>query len=424
MKILIKYLVLILVLTSSSLLSAGDINSISFEGLKHTNEKWLLAQLECKRGANFNEKTYQRDLQYIKDLNIFLSVEGRIVEREGGFDIVFIIKESLYFYPILTWKRASDKYKIQVGGSYDHYLGMKGKIGGIIEYYDKFSFVLYHELPLHINQRTGHFFSMSKRATIEPVKLETSDHTIEFDLYTIGGGGYYHWKPRVVSKFGVQYFKESYYTDFKESPLYNKGLAVEFNKVQVSSGMKIDKRHYKEELLSGYAIEFEGEYIKTFEFKGIDGDFFKLSGSYKYFTSFINGKDNIGCKIFFGVASNGNIPLPPFVVDNFINVRGVGDRTVRGTAIIGANIEYRRRIIKHDYFYLQGVLFSDMVSVRPRLASIDTVFDNDNLSFGSGVGLRIQMRKFYHTVLSVDYSIPGLNVGGNGGFVFGVGQYF
>lgn len=420
----IRLSIIVLVLGFGINLNAKDIKSIQFEGLKKTNATWLASQLYCKTGQVFDQALFDKDIQYIKDLNLFLGVVGYTTESDGGYNLRIVIKEAIYLYPILSIEKAGDKYRGKLGASYDHFLGMKSKIGGFVSYYDKLSFVFYHDMPIHFNQKTGHYFSVSRRASVEPVKHEGGIHDIDFSLFTIGGGAYYHWRPRLTSNFGIQYFREAYLTQYTGSPLYNDGKDVPFNKFQISTGLKWDKTHYTEELLSGFYSEFNIEYIKTLEFEGNDGNFFKSNFVFKYFRNLFNKKDNLAFRFQFGIASNGNIPIPPFVIDNFTNVRGAGDRVLRGTGEVGFNFEYRFRVWKNPYFYLQAVAFTDATSLRPRLSTFEGTFKKSNLIHTGGVGLRMQLRKFYHIVLRVDYSIGVSNARDSQGLLFGVGQFF
>ena len=125
----------------------------------------------------------------------------------------------------------------------------------------------------------------------------------------------------------------------------------------------------------------------------------------------------------FGVSTNKDSPFVPFVLDNYINVRGSGNRVSRGTAEITINSEYRHTLWEHDLGAMQGVVFMDMSAWRPAAGHFSDMFeDKNNVTFG-GLGLRFYFRKFYNFIIRIDY---GVSVTGNKsrGIVFGAGQYF
>jgi hypothetical protein len=124
-----------------------------------------------------------------------------------------------------------------------------------------------------------------------------------------------------------------------------------------------------------------------------------------------------------GVSTNKDSPFVPFVLDNYINVRGSGNRVSRGTAEITINSEYRHTLWEHDLGAMQGVVFMDMSAWRPAAGHFSDMFeDKNNVTFG-GLGLRFYFRKFYNFIIRIDY---GVSVTGNKGrgIVFGAGQYF
>ena len=132
---------------------------------------------------------------------------------------------------------------------------------------------------------------------------------------------------------------------------------------------------------------------------------------------------NFANRLRLGVATNENSPFAPFVLDSYVNIRGVGNRVDRGTAMIIMNNEYRHSLTNWSKIATQAVLFSDWGTWRSPGGQLSDLTDSNNFQWFAGAGFRIIHKEIYNAVFRVDYGLNLLEKN-RSGFVIGVGQYF
>lgn len=95
---------------------AQSVERIVFEGLTKTDPQYLSALIDTKTGSLYDSLTVTKDVQYLKNLNLFFSVdyEKKIIES-GNYEIIFLIEEAVYLYPILVVSGFKDQLKLQIG---------------------------------------------------------------------------------------------------------------------------------------------------------------------------------------------------------------------------------------------------------------------------------------------------------------------
>ena len=145
-------------------------------------------------------------------------------------------------------------------------------------------------------------------------------------------------------------------------------------------------------------------------------------GELKFFKNFYN-RFNAASRIRAGFSTNKFSPFIPFLIDNYINVRGAGDRAARGSAELSLNLELRSTIFRNSWTALQLVNFLDYGSVRPGGNNLKSIFDSENIYSSTGIGLRIHLLNFFNAIFRLDYGIR-LHENSNGFIVLGLGQYF
>ena len=137
----------------------------------------------------------------------------------------------------------------------------------------------------------------------------------------------------------------------------------------------------------------------------------------------IGKRGNVSLHNRFGISTNNNSPFSPFVLDGFINVRGIGNRISRGTAEFIVNAEYRHTVWDHKWLYLQTAAFADLGTLRQPGDLIVDMFNYNEMNLFLGGGLRIHSKLFYKVIFRVDYSVNPIQPN-NHGLTFGVGQFF
>ena len=103
-----------------------------------------------------------------------------------------------------------------------------------------------------------------------------------------------------------------------------------------------------------------------------------------------------------GISTNKDSPFVPFILDNYINVRGSGNRVSRGTAEKTINSEYRHTLLERYWGAVQGVVFMDMSAWRPAAGSFSEMFkDKNNVTFAE-LGVRFYFKKFNNFIFRFD----------------------
>ena len=122
-----------------------------------------------------------------------------------------------------------------------------------------------------------------------------------------------------------------------------------------------------------------------------------------------------------GIATNDDSPFAPFVLDSYLNIRGVGNRVDRGTGSVVVNTELRYTLFDKRLLAAQGVGFFDFGSWRKPGGSFNDFTKSENMRAFSGLGFRLIYKRAFDTMLRIDY---GYDYNKNAGLVIGIGQYF
>ncbi len=419
-----KFSLLIFLLTTLFSYSQ-TITSIRFEGNKKSKEVFLRQNIYIQEGDKFDSLKVEESAQLLRNTNLFFDVQLKTTAlSQKKIEVVFILDEVITIFPIIANGGSSSRLNFKLGASDIHFRGRGQTIGFVYQYYDRHSFTFYQITPRHKNNRTGHEVFLGKYSTIEPLYF-TNGETVpfNFDNYHISAAGYYWWNRFLVSKVGGMLMQEVYKNrgdDINTSDWdFEPGQVINLFKYQVRTQLELQKTQYHYERRSGIHNLLHAEWIETPVYS--DATFLKISNDLKYMTKF-GKRHNLILKNTTGVASNKKSPFSPFVIDDFVNVRGIGNRVIRGTGLTSFNSEYLFTVLKHPLCFVQLASFFDLSYIRPPGGTLADVFKSDNTFTTAGFGLRFHSRKWYNTVFRVDYGI-NLKDPSKGGFVFGLGQY-
>jgi outer membrane protein insertion porin family len=416
-----KILILLAFITVNSFtLKATVIHSVNYEGLTKTKADFLNQLIKCKSGVEFDTLIIQEDEQTLRNLNLFFSVNSKSIfnDLQNGYDITFIIKEAKYVYPIFAVEGFDSQLKIQAGLSNLNWRGRRNTIGFVYQYYDRHSLSLYQKTPRHKNGKTGHELSLSKYSTIEPLYFDTITSNFNFDNYSVSAVGKFWINSKINFNIGgiLMYEKYEQRDDAFELPK----KSFNFLKYQIRSSLIYNYVNQHYEFFDGLNFKLYAETIQTKDYPM--ASFFKLTTQIKYFKRF-NKRGNFGVNYKIGVATNNESPFSPFVLDGFLNVRGIGNRVSRGTAENILNIEYRHTLFNKKYFTIQSAIFTDIGSLRQAGEKFETMFTASSMNYFSGIGIRIHSKYFYKSIFRVDYSVNLTDIN-HGGFSFGLGHFF
>jgi hypothetical protein len=334
--------------------------------------------------------------------------------------IEFHCLELFTLLPIVSFGGIRDNFWYQVGLLDYNLFGRGYTLGGYYRYYDRHSFALFLKAPHLFGKHWGAFVDIAKFSTLEPAYFSMGVVDYRVDRWNFTASINYNFSIYNSFEFGGGYLLERYSkNNFHQDRFFLVPTFREFSKYLLKFMVRNDYINYNYQYLTGFINDLNMESITTV---GYDDLFWKvLNISRIYFRPFATG--NFAFRLRLGVATNKDSPFVPFVLDNYINVRGSGNRVSRGTAEITINSEYRHTLWEHDLGAMQGVVFMDMSAWRPAAGHFSDMFeDKNNVTFG-GLGLRFYFRKFYNFIIRIDY---GVSVTGNKGrgIVFGAGQYF
>lgn len=397
------------------------LETIRFEGVTKTDTTYLTALIDCKIGAELDSSTLAKDLQTLKNLNLFFSVDHSLkISAMGKADLVFIIKEAVYLYPIISISGFKDQFKFQAGANQINFLGRAQSIGFLYQYYDRHSLSLFYTAPKHANGKTGHEVALAKYSTVEPLYFLDTVSSFNFDNYSVSLGGFYWLGKKIRLGLGGMYMWEQYEQIDNVEIGYQDDL-FSFDKFQIRLRTDYEGINQHYEFRDGISASFFSEMIQT---EGVpEASFFKATTRFKYFKR-IGKKGNLGIQNQLGISTNNDSPFAPFVLDGFINVRGIGNRVERGTAEFIINAEYLHTVLKRKYFIAQLTAFSDYGALRSPGASIGSIFKEQKTNLYAGLGIRLHSRFIYKTIFRLDLSTKIIQNDKKVAFTFGLGQFF
>ncbi|MFK8037995.1 MAG: POTRA domain-containing protein [Crocinitomicaceae bacterium] len=418
---MIKGILLAAFLSVGFFLKATIIDTIEFTGLTKTSESYIRSLIECKEGLPFNDSVRRLDEQTLNNLNLFFSVEStyQFLPLKKAYKVIFNIKESTYIYPIIDISGFQSVLKLQLGVNNINFKGEQKTVGFWYQYYDRHSFSIYHRVPRYKKQPFGHDLIISKYSTVEPLYFNDLTSIFNFDNYSVNLNGI-HWLSRFTNvQLGFTPIYEVYeQLDSVELNLPSREFS--FWKYRLNSSLNIKKIDYLYERLKGFKSTIYAESIQTHDMPNASFYMAKLTTVYHYL---IKKKGNLSWRHQIGISTNNFSPFSPFVLDGFMNLRGIGNRVARGTGIHFVNLEYRHLIINNNIFSTQIVGFADLGSIRPPAESINHLFNPEYTKTFAGVGIRIHSNKIYKAIFRIDYGIQ-LGKEFRGGLSFGIGQFF
>jgi hypothetical protein len=149
-------------------------------------------------------------------------------------------------------------------------------------------------------------------------------------------------------------------------------------------------------------------------------NFITVFNEFRYF-KVIGRRLNWANRLRAGLATNDENPFAPFVLDSYLNIRGVGNRIDRGTGSVVINTEVRYTLFNQRVLAAQAIGFFDFGSWRQPGGDIHDFTQTENMRAFSGLGFRLIYKRAFDTMLRIDY---GYDYNKNAGLVIGIGQYF
>ena len=394
------------------------IGSISFEGLNRTKQSYIAQFVECKIGDPIDSAQLELDRQRLTNVEVLSSATYQVLGEGEERDLVFICQELHTVLPIFSFGGIKENFWIQTGVS-DVNLGGRGnKLTTYYQYYDRSSLAAHLTFDRIKQSPWGVNVNLVKWATIEPLFFNSQQADYEYTNYTIGATGLYNFNFTDRIEFGGAFFTENY-QKLQETPIEGAPDEVDKNKILGKVSMTWNRVNYHFFYLIGWHVQLNAQTVQSLD---DDPAFYIMFNDFKKFHRF-GKKGNFASRLRLGLSTNEESPFAPFVLDSYLNIRGVGNRVDRGTGAIILNLEHRQTLCEREKFAIQAVAFSDMGSWRNPGGGFDDFTESDNLVLFAGGGFRFIHKKIYNAIFRIDYGI-NLQDSKVNGFVLGIGQYF
>lgn len=410
-----------LFLITSFSFAQNNIESINIKGLKRTKESFIKKIISLKTGDVLDSTYLRNDIKRLKRMELVAFADFTVSKTENNYAVEYNIVENFTIIPgfgIYTTNQEEVAYRVSL---FDfNFLGRNHIAGGFF-LHDVFdSYGIYYEAPFLFNKKWGLSINHINTKSFEPVFFENNTANYKYQNNSIELKAIY--QPNFYNRieFGGQYFTESYSFINAEIPSEIRLLNVKENQFAVKTLYNYTNLDKNYQYINGI------EYKTILQFISGEEDelnsFFLGRVEFKYFKR-VSDKGNFASRLQGYYATNNNSPFAPFVVDNNINIRGVGNTIDRGTAGVVFNTEFRYTLFEKGWFVLQGNTFVDTGVWRTPGGDFKQLIDGSTLRLHPGLGIRFIHKRIFNAAIRVDYGLGITNEQAKG-FVIGIGQYF
>ncbi len=395
-----------------------ELSRIEFTGNKKTKAKVLYNFLGLKPKKLYSADFIQEKVHFLYALNGIFSVSHTLTKLDDGSFLLSVhVEEQITTLPIVSFGLQQTNKWLQLGfvdlnvlGTGNellfYYINNQGRHGG--NAFFKWNRIKGKPINMGVNALSWN--------SIEPVRF---DNSTPFDYYftltQLGNEWTYIYKNRASITGGLSYLNEQY----KSVSLTSPGPALlQLNKIFSNVRIGYSTLEYESIYRNNYEIHVDYQHVYTIE-ENQNFNFLRLD--YRYFKK-IQTDAEVALKFSGGISSNFDSPFAPFVIDSYQNVRGVGDRVLRGTGILCGSIEWRKEVVTYKKIILQGVVFSDFATLR--LPGNEWTFNSQYMPFFNSVGLgtRLHYTKIYNAIFRIDYGYEYIQKSGQ--LLIGIGHFF
>jgi len=401
--------------------SKSSIQSISFEGAKRNKLSYLNHIAGLNTEENLSREEIELGLQRLKNIASIAEAYYQIDTLKEGLQLNYTIKERQTLLPILNFGGVEGNLWLRAGVIDNNW---QGKGHDLLAYYQntdrRHSGHFFYRNPNVKNSQWGYTFVINKWASLEPVFFD--EGTVNY-LYDNNGFGFTilrHIDRRRRIEIGSTFFVESY-RQADDQFLENPPGPVEF-----APKKWLLKLIYNKDFLNYdffYLTGHDWHLLYQDVFNTYDQTWFKSLRLQSRFFIRPAHKLNLAGRVRLAISTNEDTPFAPFVLDSFVNIRGVGNRIDRGTAQAIFNLEGRYSIFHKQKWASQAVIFSDLGTWRKPGGSFRELVMRKSFRHFVGAGIRLIYPKVYNAIFRIDYGIDIYDANQRG-FVIGLGQYF
>jgi hypothetical protein len=406
----------LLLLLNCWIIGALCAQTVQFEGLKRTKPTYLLKFMQWDKRIPTDSAGIANGAQRIRNTRFFNEVKSRVDIADGDTSIVFSCEEIFTALPIFELGASEGNKWIRVGIEDENGLGRGIRTVAFYQHNDRHSFVLKQYFPLVLKQ-WGVSYVAKNWSIKEPIPIQNNlmaynyiNRDVEilahyaFDIY------------RNNLELGAGYMHEIFDMSMDDSPV--RMISKNFKRYLIKGNHHFNFLNHNTFYVDGWSnkIQVLGSYF--LHDKSIFGSFLNEAMYFKK----LPAKGNLALRGRLAICNDVNAYLAPFVLDNYYNIRGIGNRIERGTAFVTLNLEYRQTVWENKSFGFQMVGFTDAGSFRRSGEQLNKMTMPDNLKLFAGIGTRLIFKKAYDCDIRIDYGW-GIH-GERHGFVVGLGQYF
>ncbi|ANW97509.1 hypothetical protein AXE80_11565 [Wenyingzhuangia fucanilytica] len=402
-------------------INAQVVSSIKYEGNYKTKTEVLKKLTSLKIGQELDYVTLNNDVTLFSRLPV-CNTSSYVVSSTGEdiCEVVYTIEETNTIIPTINfWTANNQQFAYQLGVKEFNFLGENKQIGAFYRNNGFHSFSVNYTDPFLFNATTGLSVTLQSLTSLEPLYFNNGSADYEYTNSSIEAMVIKRMSAAHTVNIGLNFFKEKYQYDsgFQSSEIPTR---LNENKFLIKTSFDYNKLVYYYQYVNGFRSLLNAQYVMPVDKNQMS--FYILWNDFFYYKQ-IKKNGNFATRLRLGIASNHNNPFAPFVLDNNLNIRGVGNIIDRGTAVAVLNVEYRYTIIDKDWFAMQTNVFVDAGNWRKTGGELKGLISKEGARIHPGIGLRFIHKKIYNAVLRIDYGTSIIN-GKEKGLVFGVGQYF
>ncbi len=400
------------------------IDTVRFEGLNRTRPDFLRQFLDSQAGQPYDSTQVAADVQALRNVGSLGTPSAELrTPHPDRHVLVFHVTEYAARVPYVTLGGLPSNVWFQVGSVDTNWLGRNYELGVYYRYDDRHSFGLHQSMPYLLGGRWGLSYSVDRLATRESAFF--SDGIVPYDVTRFSAIGLVRYELLRMPGTGLTsavelgggFLHEAYR---KSDPTTSPGPAEDtFWKYVLKAHLTQRDLNYHRHERVGFENVTKLQTVKTGEGPF---SFWKVLNIFRGYLRPYDGA-NWAARLRTGFSTNERSPFIPFVLDSYVNVRGVGNTVARGTAELTVNLEHRQTLAEGNHLILQGVVFSDVSGWRPGGASLADLFVTENIVSFGGLGLRLNLRYRYNITFRADYGINVFDPAQRGP-VIGIGQYF
>lgn len=391
------------------------VTSVEFTGLTKTKVSFLRQYSTVTAGQKYDSTRLMLDRQRLLNLGILGEVETKMVTDSTTIKIIFACREMINTLPVFALGTTEDTFWLKAGFQSLSFSGRGDKLIVDYQYYDRHSFYLNYATDRIGSSRWGATASLIKWGTVEPLNSENGIANYNYTNYTGYASAIRFLTFRETLDFGVGIFNEQFEAQRAQENELDK--IVEGNKFLSKLIFKSNHLNYHTFNVDGIYNQLNVEFIHSLDEVR---NFVTVFNDFRFFKK-IGMRFNWANRIRTGIATNDENPFAPFVLDSYLNIRGVGNRVDRGTGSIVVNMEMRFTLFDKRILAGQGVGFFDFGSWRKPGGNFNDFTKSESMRAFSGLGFRLIYKRAFDSMLRIDY---GYDYNRNAGLVIGIGQYF